>query len=529
MSPHESIAACLSALPDRYNAAAELLVGNLAAGRGKKIAYICDGTPWTFQALLDRVERFAGMLRKLGVEPEQRILLCLPDTIDFPAAFLGAIKAGVVPIPVSTILTAETYLHQLQDSRARLAIVRAELAGAFDTLAPRCPNLLRVIVAGGREDQTGLDMQLAAAAPMVDYADTHRDEPAFWLYTSGSTGNPKGVIHSHASLRLTADLYARPILDLGEADTVFSVAKLFFAYGLGNALTFPLSVGATTVLLSGRPTPAETAKVIAAHSVTVLCCSPTFLAGFMSQSPAPAKSELAGLRLAASAGEALPLALAQRFFDSYGVEILDGLGSTEMLHIFLSQRLGDLELGVGGRPVPGYGLKVVNDEGEQAADDEIGDLYVSGPTAALGYWNNRTKSLATFQGSWTRTGDKYSRNAEGYYRYCGRSDDMMKVSGIYVSPFDIENALTSHPAVQEAAVVGRADKQGLLKPHAYVVVAPSSKMPLDDLKEALRLHVKSAVAPHAYPRWIDVVPDLPKTGTGKIQRFKLREANQGEV
>jgi benzoate-CoA ligase len=308
---------------------------------------------------------------------------------------------------------------------------------------------------------------------------------------------------------------------------VHSVAKLFFAYGLGNALTFPLRVGATVVLHDGRPTPDVCSRIVREHGVTVLCGSPTFFAAFLASPDCPSAEEAPSLRTAVSAGEALPEALGQRFLDRFGVWILDGLGSTEMLHIFISQQPGALKLGVTGKPVPGYEARIIDDNGEIAPPGVIGELQVRGPTSALCYWNNRPKSLQTFMGEWNRTGDKYVCDEEGFYRYSGRSDDMLKVSGIYVSPFDVEAALIHHPSVLEAAVVGWSDKDGLIKPKAFVVRMESCPYAESELEAALRVHVKTLVAPHAYPRWIEFVSELPKTATGKIQRFKLRRLQDG--
>jgi benzoate-CoA ligase len=510
----------LADMPVRYNATIDLLEGNLEAGRGGKVAYIDGRGSWTYAQLSERVDRVGGLLKTLGVEREQRVMVCLQDDIDFPTVFLGAMKAGVVPVAVNTLFTSDVYAFQLRDSRARVAFVSAALADKFAPLLDQCPDLKAIIITGSEPDQ--LEARLAASEPIAAAADTCRDEPAFWLYTSGSTGDPKGVVHSHGSLRITADLYGRPVAGFTESDTVYSVAKLFFAYGLGNSLTFPLSVGATVVLLADRPTPAVCSDILRRHGVSILCGSPTFFAGLLDYAQCPTKDEVPNLRAATSAGEALPEAIAERFLARFGVWILDGLGSTEMLHIFISQLPGATKAGCTGKPVPGYEARIVDEAGEVVGDNVLGELQVRGPSAALSYWNNRPKSQHTFMGHWTRTGDKYIRDSEGFYRYGGRNDDMLKVSGIYVSPFDVEEALIGHPAVLEAGVVGWADKDGLIKPKAFVVLAAGVTEPMEQLEASLRAHVKSVVAPHAYPRWIEVVAELPKTSTGKIQRFKLR-------
>lgn len=509
-------------LPRAYNATVDLLERNIAHGRGDKVAYVDSRGSWTYDALSDRVDRMASLLAAHGVEREQRVLMCMLDTIDFPTVFLGCIKAGVVPVPVNTLFPAETYAFMLKDSRARVAFVSAELADKFDGV--EAPDLKALILTG--EGETRLEGLLARAERVREAAPTHRDEPAFWLYTSGSTGDPKGVVHCQGSMRLTADVYAIPTVGYRESDVVHSVAKLFFAYGLGNALTFPLAVGATTILNDGRPTPDACSSILKKHGVTILCGSPTFFAAMLASPDCPTRDQAPALRSAVSAGEALPEALGERFLERFGVWILDGLGSTEMLHIFISQQPGALKFGVTGKPVPGYEARIIDDDGEVAGDGVIGELQVRGPTAALAYWNNRPKTLATFMGDWTRTGDKYVRDEEGFYRYAGRSDDMLKVSGIYVSPFDVEEALVRHPAVLEAAVVGWSDKDGLIKPKAFVVLTAAGAA-AEALEAELRTHVKTCVAAHAYPRWIEFVAELPKTATGKIQRFKLRQLRDG--
>ena len=507
-------------LPERFNAAVDLVDHNLAAGRGDKVAVIDHRTTTTYAELAERIDRMAGAFGAMGVAREQRVLLCLLDTVDFPTVFLGAIKAGVVPVPLNTLLVPEDYAWILDNSGAVAVFVSDKLAHHWKAIATARPDV-RFISSGGG-DWPSIESLLATAEPRREAANTHRDEVAFWLYTSGSTGRPKGAMHTHASLRLTANLFGTAVVGYREDDVVLSVAKQFFAYGLGNALTFPYAVGATVVLHKDRATPQSITDVMCRHGVSVLSGVPTFFAGWFASGSAPARADAPRLRIATSAGECLPAHLGEEFHRRYDADIIDGLGSTEMLHIYLSQRPGEVRYGCTGRPVPGYELRIVTDEGLVAGPGELGELQVRGPTAAIGYWKNRPKTIATFQGEWTRTGDSYVRDADGWYSYAGRRDDMLKVGGIYVSPIEVEEVIASHEAVVEAAVVGVPDGDGLIKPRAHVVLKPGFQ-PSDELEAALKAHVKAHLAPYKYPRWIVFVEDLPKTATGKIQRFRLRE------
>ncbi|MGA7791266.1 MAG: benzoate-CoA ligase family protein [Xanthobacteraceae bacterium] len=529
-SAPQSRAETASAIPRDYNFAADILKRNLDAGRGGKAAYIDQRGEYSYAELAERVESFGRVLRSLGVRREERILICLLDTIDWPTAFLGAIKAGVVAVPVNTLMTENDYRFMLEDSRARVLVVSEALYPKFAEAIKEGDYLEHVIVSGEDAQSHLLFDDLLAGArgasrPAADIAPftaaTTRDDMCFWLYTSGSTGRPKGAVHSHADLKLTDDLYAAPILGITENDICYSVAKLFFAYGLGNALTFPLSVGATTVLLPARPTPELVADLLKKHQVTIFYAVPTFYAAYLA-SPAAAPRKELKLRACVSAGEALPTDIGRRWSERYGVDILDGLGSTEMLHIFLSNRPGEVKYGTSGRPLPGYDIRLVDDDGKTiAARGEMGELQVRGPTSAMMYWNNREQSRATFLGEWTRSGDKYVEDDDGYFVYCGRRDDMLKVSGMYVSPFEVESALQSHPDVLEAAVVGWPDDDALIKPKAFVVLkAPDQAC--DALALKLQDECRKKLALYKYPRWIEFRTELPKTATGKIQRFKLR-------
>jgi len=513
-------------IPRDYNAAHDLVERNLAAGRAGKLAIIDDAGRYTYAELAERVNRAANALAALGLAQEDRIVLAHLDTIDWPAVFLGAIKSGIVPIAVNTLLTPADYEFMLNDSRAKALIVSAALLPQFAPVLERCPRLQHVVVSGtGAHAHARLQDLTAKAGTSFDPVPTTCDDACFWLYSSGSTGTPKGTVHVHSSLIATAELYGRPVLGLREDDVVFSAAKLFFAYGLGNSLSFPLAVGATAVLMAERPSPAAVFERLKAHRPTIFYGVPTLYAAMLAAPALPQRDEVAA-RLCVSAGEALPADIGRRWTGHFGVEILDGIGSTEMLHIFLSNRPGEVRYGTSGKAVPGYELRIVDDAGKDCGPGELGDLLVAGPSAAAGYWNNRERSRATFLGGWTRTGDKYTRDADGLYTYGGRSDDMLKVGGIFVSPFEVEAALASHPDVLEAAVVGAPDEAELIKPKAYVVTKPGVPA-TPALAEALKQHVKDRLAPYKYPRWVEFVAELPKTATGKIQRFKLRQRAGG--
>jgi 4-hydroxybenzoate-CoA ligase len=505
-----------------YNACADLLDRNVEAGRSDKPAFIDPNRALTYGALQAASRRFANALRRLDVRREERIALLMTDTVDFPVAFLGAIRAGIVPVPLNTMLGIEQYSYMLTDSRARALVVSASLYPVVAPVLAQAPDLKHVIVANGDAPDGSLafDALVAAEAPDFATAATHADDIAFWLYSSGSTGAPKGARHVQSSLMETARLFAQGVLGIREDDVVFSAAKFFFAYGLGNSLSFPMSVGATAIIMPDRPSPASVFDMLARRQPTIFCGVPTLCAAMLNDAAHAQHKGSPRLRISTSAGEALPEHTGKAWRARFGSDIIDGVGSTEMLHIFLSNAPDDIVYGTSGRAVPGYDLRLVDEKGAEVADGEIGELLVRGTSSCDGYWNQRAKSRATFQGEWTRTGDKYTRDASGRYTYCGRTDDMFKVSGIWVSPFEVEAALASHPAILEAAVVAAKDEDGLLKPKAFVVLKEGAVTP--DLAETLRDHVKNAVGLWKYPRWIEVVESLPKTATGKIQRFKLR-------
>jgi benzoate-CoA ligase len=510
----------------RFNFAQHLITCN--ADRADKIAFIDDQGPLRYGELAQRIRQLAAGLRSLGVRREERVLLLMHDSHDWPVAFLGAMYAGAVPVAVNTLLTADDYAYMLEHSRAQAVLVSGALLPALTAALTKADHEVHKVivsrpVAPLHPSEVEFEAFLASQAPMARPAATAPDDPGFWLYSSGSTGRPKGTVHAHANPYWTAELYGKGVLQITEQDVCFSAAKLFFAYGLGNALTFPMSVGATTILMAERPTPDATFKRwtggIGGIRPTAFFGAPTGFAGMLASPALPARDAVA-LRLVSSAGEALPAEIGERFKAHFGVDIVDGIGSTEMLHIFLSNRPEKVRYGTTGWPVAGYAIELRGEDGGPVPDGEPGDLYIQGPSAAMMYWGNRSKTRETFQGGWTKSGDKYVRNADGSYTYSGRSDDMLKVSGIYVSPFEVEATLVQHPSVLEAAVVGIADADGLTKTKAFVVLKDGAKASEDELKA----FVKDKLAPYKYPRLIAFVAELPKTATGKIQRFKLREA-----
>ncbi len=519
----------MNACPAELNFASHLAALN--APRAAKPAYIDDTRQLTYGELAERVARMAGALRRLGLRREERILLLMQDTADWPVAFLGALHAGVVPVAVNTLLTADDYAYIIAHSRVRAIFVSGALLPAVQAALAQAPADVEHMVlsqpVAGLPDGAHEFESLLAASPLVPAARTLSDEIAFWLYSSGSTGKPKGVVHTHGNLWHTAELYAKPVLGIREDDVVFSAAKLFFAYGLGNGLTFPLSVGATVVLMAERPTPQAVFQRLVRHRPTVFYGVPTLYASMLASPDLPPREQVA-MRICTSAGEALPRDIGERFTRHFGCDILDGIGSTEMLHIFISNRAGQLRYGTTGKPVPGYEVQLRDDNGAPVAPGAIGDLYIKGPSAALMYWNNRDKTRQCFLGDWLKSGDKYVCDPDGYYTYAGRSDDMIKVSGQYVSPVEVENILIQHEAVLEAAVIGVPDHDGLVKTKAYVVLRAGFE-PDAQTGADLQRYVKQHLAPFKYPRQINFLDELPKTATGKIQRFRLRALEEASL
>ena len=531
----------MNTCPAELNFASHLAALN--AARAAKPAYIDDSRQLTYGQLAERVARMAGALRQLGLRREERILLLMQDTVDWPVVFLGALHAGVVPVAVNTLLTPDDYAYIVTHSRVRAVFVSGALLPTLQAALAQTPDDVEHVVVSQPVDTQPVVSQpvdtpsadidtldfeaLLAAAPLAPAVRTLSDEIAFWLYSSGSTGKPKGVVHTHGNLWHTAELYAKPVLGIREDDVVFSAAKLFFAYGLGNGLTFPLSVGATVILMGERPTPQAVFQRLTRHRPTVFYGVPTLYASMLASPELPPREQVA-MRVCTSAGEALPRDIGERFARHFGCEILDGIGSTEMLHIFISNQTGQLRYGTTGKPVPGYEVQLRDDSGAPVAPGAIGDLYIKGPSAALMYWNNRDKTRQCFLGDWLKSGDKYTCDADGYYTYAGRSDDMIKVSGQYVSPVEVENILVQHEAVLEAAVIGVPDHDGLVKTKAYVVLRPGFE-PDEQTGAALQRYVKQHLAPFKYPRQINFTEELPKTATGKIQRFRLRQLEEATL
>jgi 4-hydroxybenzoate-CoA ligase len=503
-----------------YNAAVDMVDRNVAQGRGAKVAFIDSVRRLSYGELAEACARVGPMLARLGLRREDRVAMIMLDTVDFPVLFWGAIRAGIVPVPLNTLLTAEQYRYILEDSRAKVLFVSAPLLGLAQQAAAGVASLTSIVVVGEGGELPRFDTLLAAEKTGAGAAPTAADEVAFWLYSSGSTGMPKGVRHVHSSAMETARLYAQGVMGIREDDVFYSAAKLFFAYGLGNGMSFPMSVGATAVLIPDRPTPQAVFAVLKREQPTIFFGVPTLYAAMLADPACTRENSSARLRMCVSAGEGLPEHIGLEWKKRFGVDIYDGVGSTEMLHIFLGNYPGKIRYGTSGVPIPGYEARLIDEQGREVPEGEIGELAVRGTTAADGYWNQREKTRRTFEGEWTRTGDKYVREPDGFYRICGRTDDMFKVSGQWVSPFEVESALITHPRVLECAIVPKQDADGLLKPKAFIVLKGEGAAPR---AEELQEHVKAQVGMWKYPRWIEFVEGLPKTATGKIQRFKLRD------
>ena len=509
-------------IPEDFNAARFFVDRHVEEGRGGKVAFHHDNGSLTYAGLQELVNRTGNALLDLGVQREQRVLCLLLDSPEFLAAFWGAIKIGAIPVPVNTMMRAQDYLYFLDDSRAPVVIVSEPLLVEAGPAVEQARYLKHVVVAGkAGSRQIAFEGWVNKASARLDAVEASKDDAAFWLYSSGSTGRPKGAVHLQHDMVYCTDTYALQVLGMNAQDRTVSVAKLYFAYGLGNNMSFPMRVGGEGVLYPHRPTPESMFELIHRHRPTLFFGVPTLYAAMLQVKEADKRYDLSSLRLCVSAGEALPEELYRRWRDRFGVDILDGIGTTEILHIFLSNRPGQIRPGSTGVPVPGYEAILVDDEGRPVPQGEIGNLRVKGDSIMAYYWNQHEKTKNTLYGHYIQTGDKYYQDADGFFWYCGRADDMLKVGGIWVSPVEVENTLIGHAAVLEAAVVGREDTDRLVKPKAFVVLKEgySASRPLE---EELKGFVKDKIAPYKYPRWIEFVAELPKTATGKIQRFKLR-------
>lgn len=530
-----------SAYPARLNIASRLAKGAIDAGWGADVAFRYRDRLITYGQVHDSAARWAGVLAGLGVAPEQRVLVALPDAPAFPSAFLGSVWRGAVAVPVNPYLPADRYEFYLRDSRAVVAVVAPWVVEAVLAAAPRLPWLREIVVCadpeapgGGPDDGVGRtpapgggpglhdgDALAAQAAPLA-VADSHCDEPAFWLYTSGSTGSPKGAIHLQHDIWVAADCWGRRTMQMTREHVHLSASKLYFAYGLGNSLHCPMWTGGSAVLVPEKPTPANMVDAIRTHRVTHFYAVPSFYNAIMADTEFAGlvkDGALASLQVCISAGEMLPAPLCERWMETTGVPLLDGIGSTELLHVFIANRVDDVRPGCSGRPIPGYQARIVDQHGVDLEDDSVGDLWIRGDSACAGYWNRHADTKRSVRGEWFVTGDKYRRDSDGYYWYTGRSDDMFKVHGQWVNPTRVEGVLLEHAAVREVAVVASTDDRGLSCGVAYVV--PSTEA--QGLGAALLAYAAERLSRYLVPSRIEFVDELPKTPTGKIQRYLLRE------
>ena len=506
-------------LPDIYNAATTFVDNNISEGRGGKIAIYYEDQKITYQQVFENVNRTGNALKALGIEIENRVLVILPDSPEFAYTFFGAIKIGAVAIPINPWMFSKDYEYLINDSRARAIVVHESTLPEVEKIWDNTPFLKHILVVGKARGKAKSYYDLIAnASDKLAAAKTTKDDICFWGYTSGSTGSPKGAVHLQHDMINISDLFVKPVLNMTESDLCFSASKMFFSYGLGNSLYFPFRFGASTVLWPDKPDPEKILQVIDKYKPTFFFSVPTLFARFLRIEK---QYDLSSLRVCLSSGEPLPPTLFHQWQERTGLELLDVVGSTEATHDFLANRPGRAKAGSSGEVTPAFEAKIVDDDGREVPIGEVGNLMVKGDATAPFYWNKHEQTKRMMQGEWLKTGDTYYRDEEGFYWYCGRSDDMMKVGGLWVSPIEIENTLMEHPAVLESGVIGATDADGLLKPKAFVVLKGEFKAS-DDLRTELQNHVKTKLTPYKYPRWVEFVDDLPKTVTGKIQRFRLR-------
>ena len=506
-------------LPNKFNAADHFVDQNIREGRGEKTAVICGEKRLTYNQIQAGMNQIGNGLRALGVRMEDRVALLLLDTEVYPQAFFGAIKVGAVPICLNTLMRPKDYAYFLNDSRARILIVDQSLLSCIEPILSELQYLENIVVVGDnvKDGHIPWGPWVSAQSDSLDPAPTTPDDACFWLYSSGSTGLPKGTVHLQHDMVYAAKTYGKQVLQIKESDVCFSAAKLFFAYGLGNGLYFPFSVGATSVYHPGRPVPEAMYEVVEQYQPSIFFAVPTLFGAMLT-----VDGKLDSVRISVSAGEALPPELLKRWKERFGSEILDGIGSTEICHIFISNRENHIKPGSTGMLVPGYHARIVDDSFNEVPDGEIGTLLIKGDSVASCYWNKHEKTKSTMIGEWINTDDKFFKDKDGYFFYVGRSNDMLKVGGIWVSPVEVEACIIEHPNVLECAVVGAPDGKDLIKPKAYVVLKEKIE-PSDQLADEIKAYVKNALAHYKYPRWVEFVDELPKTATGKIKRFELKE------
>ncbi|ARK28913.1 benzoate-CoA ligase family protein [Halalkalibacter krulwichiae] len=516
----------LRGVKEHYNAANRFIDENVRKGLGNKVAIICDDEQVTYQDLQRRVNQFGSALRNINVESENRILLLTYDSPEFIVSFFGAMKIGAIPIPVNTMLQPNDYEYLLNNSRAKVLVIHEDFWEKVKDIRDRFIYLKEVIVISESASKSTdvidfLEFVDCASTDLETYYSSSEDA-GFWLYSSGSTGNPKGVIHHQKSMEVAFDNFAKQVLHMTEDDITFSASKLFFAYGLGNGMYFPFGTGGTAVLLKDRPTPDKVFEKLVESKPTIFFGVPTLYGAMINYvEKTGIVPDLSSVRVCVSAGEALPATFYNKWKELFGIDILDGIGSTEALHIFLSNRIGDIKAGSTGKVVPGYEARILNDQSIEVGPNEIGDLVIKGESLTGGYWCNIEENHRKFYGEWMHTGDKYYQDEDGHFWYTGRSDDMLKVGGIWVSPIEIETVLFQHEDVLECAVIGKKTENNLVFPKAFIVLKDGVTAS-ERLSDELKLYVKSNLAPYKYPREIEFIDELPKTATGKVQRFRLR-------